>query len=503
VRLRAASWPWLLRHELRLGWRDVGGARLSILLVLGGLLWAFMHFAFFLLLHVFDPATLGPGLVVVFSAALWFVFTLMLSHAITLSVRAFFDRGDLDLLLASPLPPRNVFVVRGLGIAVSVTFAYALLLLPFANMGLVTGKPWLLAIYPALAALGLGAAAIGMASTLALVRLLGARRARTAAQVLGALVGAAFFLVFQAKNLFGAERIAGWINTVRDRAEGSGWLGPESPLWWPFLAMLGRPLALAAVVAVGAGSFVLVVQLMARRFLAGTQESMTDAAPTQAADLATAPFRGGLWHIVLIKEWKLIWRDPQLIANTLLQILYLLPLAFIWKGRSASTPLLVPTVILAAATLASGLAWLTVAAEDAPELIAGAPLKPGRLRRMKLVAALLPVWLLVAPFALFLASTSIRSALVFGSCVAGATLSAGLIHIAMPRRGNRRDMRKRGKGNVLAGLLDFVTSLAWSALAWCLLAAPSLALLPLVPAIAGPLLASLLGRARRREFAAA
>jgi ABC-2 type transport system permease protein len=503
VTLRPASWPWLLRHEMRLAWRHTGGARLGILLVLGGVLWAAMHLAIYFLLRVFDPAMLGPGLIVVLAGGVWFIFTLMLSHSITMSVGAFFDRGDLDLLLASPLPPRHVFVVRGLGIAVSVTTIYALLLLPFAHMGLVTGRPQLLAVYPALAALGLLASAIGMAATLALVRLLGARRARTAAQVLGALVGAAVFLLIQANNLFGHERIAGWIAALRAAAQGSGLLGPNSPLWWPFLAMLGRPLPLFALVAIGTGAFVVVVNSMARRFLAGTQESMTDAQPAQAANLASARFRSGLWRIVLIKEWKLIWRDPQLVANTLLQTLYLLPLVFVWRGHGSAVPLLVPAVIIAAATLASGLAWVTVAAEDAPELIAAAPLSLAFVRRMKLVAALLPVWIIISPFIVFLALSSPESAAVFALCVAGATISSALGHIALPRSGKRRDMRRRGKGNMLGGLLELATTLGWSALAWSLLAAPRYALLPLIPALAGPLLTTWLGRTRRREFASA
>ena len=206
---------------------------------------------------------------------------------------------------------------------------------------------------------------------------------------------------------------------------------------------------------------------------------------------------------MLVKEWKLIARDPQLLANTLLQTLYLLPLVFIWRGRGAATSLLVPAVIIAAATLASGLAWITVSAEDAPELIASAPVRLGSVRRIKLIAALLPVWLVVSPFAIFLAMNSAEEAAVFALCLVGATISTGHVHIAMPRPGNRRDMKKRNKGNIVSGLLDLVTSVAWSALAWCLLAAPAFAVIPLVPALAGPVTASLLGRSRRRELAGA
>jgi hypothetical protein len=43
--------------------------------------------------------------------------TFMLSSALKSSVLALFERGDLDLLLSSPLPSRSIFTVRLLGVA--------------------------------------------------------------------------------------------------------------------------------------------------------------------------------------------------------------------------------------------------------------------------------------------------------------------------------------------------------------------------------------------------
>ena len=42
---------WLLRHEIRIGWRNVGGKRVWLLLIGGGVLWAFVHVAAWLLLR--------------------------------------------------------------------------------------------------------------------------------------------------------------------------------------------------------------------------------------------------------------------------------------------------------------------------------------------------------------------------------------------------------------------------------------------------------------------
>lgn len=500
--LQPASWPWLLRHELRLAWRNVGGARRGVLIGLGGLLWLGFHAAAWGLLRLADKVgELSPGVTLIGGAVMWLIFTLMLSQAILLSIGAFFDRGDLDLVLSSPVPPRNVFIVRGLGIAVSSVAIYAALLTPFAHVGLFTGKLSLLAIYPALAGLALLAAAIGMGLTIVLVRALGARRARTVAQLLGAFVGAAFFLTMQLGNLVSHQQTGRWFSAVVRNASDDGVLGSTSPLWLPFDAMLGQPIALFVVVALGAVSFMLIVTSMARRFLDGTQEAVgSNVTPMVETALEPARFRGPLTRAVLVKEWKLIGRDPQLIANTLLQVLYLLPLVFVWARQTSATTVILPALVMAAATLAAGLAWLTVAAEDAPSLLASAPVDVGLLLRAKLVAAVLPVWALMAPVALALLALRPAEAMALVVGVAGATVAVSTIQIALPQRGSRRDMRRRAKGNALASVMELTTTAGWTAMTWCLLAAPLFALLAAVPAIATPAVAWVIGAGRRRAF---
>ena len=432
----------------------------------------------------------------------WFVCTLMLSQAITLSVGVFFERGDLDLLLASPLPPRSVFVVRGLGVAVSVVAVYAVLLAPVAHVGLLTGESQLLAIYPALAGVGLLATAIGVAMTVALVRLLGARRARIAAQILGALVGAALFVAVQVGNFVSPGRTAGWMLALYGAAEQQGWLARDSVAWLPLAALLGEPRALLLLCGAGVAAFALVVSALERRFLAGTQEATT-APPAQRRDGRPVRFRGGLWRIVLVKEWKLIARDPQILAQTLLQGIYMLPIALLWLRKDAPQATLPPAMVMLAAMLASGLVWLTVAAEDAPELLASAPVDRGFLRRAKLVAGLAPVWLLMLPLALLLARSDPFAASILAVCVAGATVSAGSIHIALPRPGRRRDLRRRGKGNAIVGMVELATTAAWTATTLLLFQASAFALPTALVAVALPLAAWRYGRRQRSALDAA
>ncbi|MBL8521032.1 MAG: hypothetical protein JNK75_10200, partial [Betaproteobacteria bacterium] len=188
---------WLYRHEWRLNWRGLGGKKIWVLLSCGVVLWSLLHFVAWRMLAGAEDQAVPAMATVVAGAVFWFFFLIMVSQAIAHAVTAVFDRGDLDLLMSSPLPARHVLAVRGLGIASGTILLPAAVVLPLAHLGPLFGRPGLLSLYPALAATGLLAAAIGIAFTLVLVKAFGARRAKTIAQVFAALVGAAVFLVSQ------------------------------------------------------------------------------------------------------------------------------------------------------------------------------------------------------------------------------------------------------------------------------------------------------------------
>ena len=500
MKLQVGSWPWLLRHELRLGWRGYGGMRFWFALIGGGLLWALFHFVAWALLRGSASIELPPWITLAFGGLTWLILTLMLSQGIILSVGALFDRGDFDLLLSSPMSARTVFIVRGLGIAVSSVTLYLLVLSPFAHMGVFTGRANLLAIYPALISMGLLVSAIGMLLTLTLVRSFGARRARVVAQLIGAFAGASLFLISQTQNMLGRdtrERVAA---AFRLWMEPGGALAPDSLIWFPFRAMLGEPLALIVVMIVGMGGFWLVVNLTYQRFLAGTQEAVTGSVRTKpAAARGSIKFHAGLARNVLIKEWKLIARDPNLIAQTLLQLLYLLPLIFLVFRRQDALMMVVPAAIMLTAMLAGNLAWITVAAEDAPELIGTAPVSLTRIRWLKALAAMMPVWLLVSPILFYLLANQAWLALVFGVCLVGSTLSAGVAQIWYPRQGDRKNMKRRGKANLLITILEGISAMGWAATAYCLVMLPWLTPVPLLFALLGPGAAWMLGKSRRER----
>ncbi|KQV93338.1 hypothetical protein [Pelomonas sp. Root1237] len=500
--LRPGSVPWLLRHELRLGWRGMGKRMARGLLGFAVALSVALHVGAYFVLRMWPPGSEQLVLTMLICAAAWIAISLMLAQAILQSVEALFDRGDLDLLLSSPVATHTVFMVRGLGIVANVGGLFLFLLAPFAHVGLFLGHPQLLGIYPAVPALALATTALGLALTLALVRVLGARRARIVAQVLGTLMGGALAVLSQLPNVISAADLQQLLARLIRWAEPGGPLAPDSPVWFPGRALVGAPLPLLTVALVGVVGFGLVIGLAHHRFLAGTQESVTGSARRIAAapQRGSVRFKGGLWRSVLVKEWRLIARDPQLIAQTLLQLLYLLPVVLL-ALRGAGLTVLASVAVMLASSLASSLAWITVAAEDAPDLLGSAPVPPSLLRWPKVLAALVPVWLVVSPLLLVLPTHGLWLTLTFLFCLAGGTVSAGVMQVWYPIQGKRKDLMRRAKGKGPVGMIEILTGMAWAGTAYCLNEVPRYSPLPLLTALLGCSVVWWMGRSRRAEMA--
>ena len=485
------SVPWLLTHELRLYWRGVGGARTWLLLLVGGVLWLAGHVAAWIAVSawVADGATLSPMTWVWGGMGTWALLSVVISTAMALSITALFERGDMDLLLASPISVQTIFWVRGIGIALASMALWFVLLTPFAHVGLIAGRPSLLAIYPVLFALGLMLTAIGMTLTLALVHWLGARRARVVAQLVGALVGALFFLATQLQNLLADATRSALLQQLQRMVQPQGLLSPDSVLWYPFRALMGEWVPALWVVFLGLGSFWLAVTATRGSFVSGLQLAQGGAASAAVVSQGrrVQAFGKSFAMNILAKEWKLIARDPNLIAQTLLQVLYLLPMFFAFGRKGGITTTLVPALVFVAAVLAGSLCWLTVAAEDAPDLLGSAPVPLTRLRWYKVAAALVPVWLLLSPLLVVTSWMDPWQLLVLLPCLAGSTLSAGVVQVWFPRQGDRRDLKKRYGGGLVQGMLELICAAAWSATAYVALRHPQWLVLTLSCALLGPL----------------
>lgn len=468
---------WLLRHELRLAWFNASGGKDSAgrrrpgnaaiaMLLLG---WAALHLLGWVTVKkLADVAGDDPRILLAISAVLAGAATFMLSSAIKSSVLVLFERSDLDLLLSSPLPSYSIFTVRLAGVTAGTAAIYLFLLAPFAHAGLLQGQWRWLGIYPGVISVAVLCSCVAMLLTLGLVRVLGARRTRVVAQVIGALAGALLIIGSQLQSL------ASRPSQGRMRGMLDGLLGQDSvadnPLLLPARAMLGEPLPMLLLAAVAGLVFVLTARRTHRFFARGLQ--LAASAPRSAAARGTPRrhrFGRSLFDTVVVKEWRLIARDPHLLSQVLLQLLFLLPLFFLIFQRSdVQAQALGAGLALLCGSLTGALAWIALSAEDAPDLLLVSPASLRTVRRAKLAAAIMPVLALVAVPLLWLTMRMPAAGLTVCFAVCGAVLGAGLIVFWCGRPGVRSNFKGRGKGGIVMNMLELFNNLAWGALGWFL-----------------------------------
>jgi ABC-2 type transport system permease protein len=508
--IRTASLLGLLGHELRLTWRGWFGRRpdgklrglpqlIITLVFLMILSWAGVGVGFYLR---DAPVQVNPTIAVIGLAVLAGLFTLMLSQTLLAAVNAFYERGDLDLLLSSPVAPAKVLTVRAVSMAVSAATIFAILLAPLLIPIAVLGHPTWLAAYLVLAAIALAATGLGLLLALALMSSIGPRRTKTAAQLLAAVIGAAFFIVSQLQNIVGQQTAGGiWSRTFR--AVAGGELVLPGFAAWPARAALGEPGPLAAMVAAGVMIFAASVALVGRRFAA-------DAAAAKGAEtegrrrgpVRAFRFRAGAFASLLSKEITLLWRDPAMMSQVLLRVLYIPPLLFVVLrnvGSGQASPALAggaAGLVFMAGQISASLSWITISAEEAPELLAMSPASPGVVWRAKLAAALFPVAILIGVPLVILAWFAPFIAAVAAIGCAASALSSGLVNIWLQKPANRRDFRRRRSASVIATLCELFVAFLWGIAAFLVVTGYwTLALVPAAVALI------LLGLCRRSEMA--
>jgi ABC-2 type transport system permease protein len=475
--MKVGTLPWLLYHELRLWWREVSGKQAAkffigffALLAVGSII--LLGFA---LGGGRDPFSSGlPDWAIWVAFSVWLIgFFYGFTQSINQSVIALFDRGDLDLLVSSPISSKVIFASRLLSVAIEVFLSFSLVVVPFSFLVLLLGIPRLLGVYPALIGLSLYAASLAMLLTLWLVRLMGAPRARTFAQVLNAVMTAMLFLLSQLPNLLGNTNFkleTAFAPLIPLFAPGSI-LSAKSWLWFPARAIFFDPLSVLLTLVTSSALAWLAIETMHRSFITGTQQSVTRK-HQRLRPMQEQRFSSNLNRIILFKEWRLIRRNPYLISQTFLQVVFFIPMLFIVASRNNSQSLGSFSTFLATATalvggqLAGTLTRICVSGEEAPDLLKSAPVSSQKFRRFKLLAALIPVWLLMSPLFVF---AGIRGEQWFIplSIFLVATTCTAILRLWNSKPIPMADLFKRRQNQQddwILGFLEMISLFAWGGL---------------------------------------
>jgi ABC-2 type transport system permease protein len=473
--IRPGTIGWFALHEARLAWRDwlslvtaghrrrtrtVALACIAFVLLAHGLAWLILASS----ANVSGMA--GKHALVVITGMLLAAWSMMLSQAMEAVTRAFYTRGDLDLILTSPATASRLFAARIVAMVVTIMFMTLVLGAPFINVLVWRGGVHWLGTYVVIAGLAMDAVAVAAALAVALFRGIGPRRTRAIAQIVAAVIGAAFAIAvqFAAISSFGTmSRMAVLQSPMLMK------LAPDvgSAFWWPARAALGEPAAMAAFLGVSVVVLVSAIHVCAPRFgtfalaVASVSHGTNQRGRRQASFHSVSPTRA-----LRRKEWTLLLRDPWLMSQTLMQLLYLLPAAFLlWRGfyaRGGASSLLVPVLIVAAGQLSGALAWLAVSGEDAPELVASAPVSAASVLRAKTEAVLGGIAVVFAPFVVVLAATVPFAALVAFFGIAIAAGSATAIQFWFRAQARRSLFRRRQTSSRVATYAEALSSIGWA-----------------------------------------
>lgn len=509
--LPAGSTPWLIAHELRLAFRGQSRTRVRGMIGLGLIALPAIAVGVIIAYALRDThiPVIAP-LVVMADGVGVLVFSLMLSVTVSRAAQVFFERGDLDLLLSAPVPGRRVLTARCVGMALSASLIFLALISPFVLASAALGRPEWLWAYAVLVSLSLLATSIGLVTAMGLFALIGPRATKTLAQVLAALIGAAFYLVTQLGRFmtggYGAQSYGGDSSVYAERFQAfarSPLFAPDRPLAWPLRALLGDPLPAASILAGSVLVFLLVTAALGGRFERdAAAASGIGAGGRKAGRAPVRGFTGGPFQATLRKELRLLRRDIALISQVLLRVFYLIPtVVILWRGplaNSGAAPAYAAGLVaFLAGQIASSLGWITVSGEEGLELLATAPAPARILRRAKLTAVLIPLfWVVLIPVGLIAwGSPQAGLAAALGALASGA--SAGLIAIWYEKPAPRSQFRRRRSGSVVGAIADIVLGLLWAS-------ATGLAAGPLWPFAVAPIILAIVGlcivQRPQREF---
>lgn len=426
---RSLTWV-ILANDLRVWWRGGPAEKRWMTSVLGRLLMlAFLHLVAF---GVMAPSRIaggdGAALVVAFTA-----FGVMIA-ALNRSLEVLYNRGDLTLLLASPVPGRVVLRTRLLDITVTTLLGTFTLVCPLIDVGVLAfGVHWLWG-WPLWVAVTLLLAPLTVLMTLAMVRWLGARRARTAVQVLAIGLGLVAMVATQMPfwgrmSRRGTDPDQAPVTEVTDGAS-TGWLDDLAPLAWLTDAARGQAEGSWLLLVGAAVSWCAAELWLRRRFVQGAQEATGEGAVRRGramgfpADAFALPPRRALVRT----ELRLLRRNPVLLVQCGVQIASLIPVLI---GLIVADPAGIGGIGLLAPILVTvAMAVLLTASDEMHEYAHTSPIRLLERVRARATAVAIPfiafAWITAAAM-VWLASPLIAVMVGLGgtlNALAGAWLGA-------------------------------------------------------------------------------
>ena len=377
LRLELAPAWQIIRHDQRLLGREMHRAEMGWLrawLPIGVLFSLLQTISLLFVWQLKIPPP--PGALTV----IWVVLGLVtLSGVMGRALSLLYEKSDLDLLLASPLPARTILLGRLLSIAAAAMLLTGIFVFPLLNALLLRFGPSYLFGWIVWMLLSLATAAIGTAAILTVVRCFGVRRGKLAAQLL--MVGCSLTPVIAIlAPLLAPESIQSDMKIFF-----------QDLLQHPAWTLAGRATKgeAAALLFLGGVTVLLVAGtawLLARTFVTGAQQ-VTERVSTR--QLKTHQWTEGLGAVIFRKELRLLVRHPLTISQLLPMVLINLVIGVILIRVSHDPRLLATLVLYWCGVGPITLATFSAAGEVGWDLVRQSSVPPSRVRRLKVIVCLL------------------------------------------------------------------------------------------------------------------
>jgi ABC-2 type transport system permease protein len=474
---------WLARHQIRLSWR---------LGRLGKRMPSWVKPVFTILFVAFLSFSMGYGIAKTFEAAAGdyrqisslagaVILTLMIS-GISMNLMGSFmtitEKGDLDLLLSSPIPPHRFVAARLISSAWRGFCIYAGFATIFFGASIVMISPMFASIYVVVAGFAILDAALTYMIARQALLWFGLRNGRRATITLGA-VGVML-------GLIGYQMVSssGSLGQLAANAEDPNaslvllhdWIVTlTSNLSWLGGTILGDWLGALVFLVAGAVVSSAVLHFAGKRYDQDVAflNGQNDHAPHRARKAHARQFRRPALVMVFHKEWLSLTRDPLFVSQLIVPLFTMVPfLGFVWNAmtnpeeQSEVAPVMgamfAAITVFNVTMLTSSLAWLTASVEEARDLLQASPLDPKIVLQGKVLAASGP-----AIIELFIVAALVVWAWPFAALtilVMGTATCAGacMIEFSRPRPTKRPKMTQRPDRSLVTVLFGLGLGILWA-----------------------------------------
>jgi ABC-2 type transport system permease protein len=398
-----------------------------------------------------------------------FVISLLGSSLIS-AYSIFTDRDDLDLLLASPLPPQRILMARLLQSTYSAFFTAFIMGSIALGYSIVTVDLRFVFIYPILFSFMILDLAISFVIARALLIWFGLRPGRTIAMVSGFVILICGVLAFQVNSMvgteFGDERLAQWFGpTFLDRL--TAFVTPIGRL------AFGQPLETLGLFAGALGTFFAMGAFFWDRFASDAAMLAGQAQHVQRTTKeAKVTFARGIFVTTILKEWRSMLRDPFVLIQVATPLVSLIPLAVVlWSmngpnsrmDESLLVPIMGALLVMFGGQITGTLAWTAASIEEAGDLLLSSPSDGGQLFWSKALATAIPSFVFLA-LAMGVIALSNPNTAIMGLAIGTVGLCCcGAVEFLRPRPARRAKMTQRPDRSILSVIMGSGFSILWAA----------------------------------------